>query len=154
MAALDLVPVSVGVRTATAQLVLRAAAAPTTSYVATTNTVNTIGWEYVHFALAYTNGDETSIQIVPQLYDGTTWHDASFKATQATAVSEVTSDVLNLTKATMSTRYGAGTLGNFVLPPVSCIGFQQARLVVKSTGGTPTGTIGVTVTGSITVKTR
>ena len=152
MAALDFVPVTTGSRTATDQLVLRTAAAPTTSYVATTNTCNTIGWEYVLFSIAYTNGDETSIQIVAQLYDGTTWQDTSFKATQGSAVSEVTSDVLQLTKATYSTRYGAGTVGNIALPAISCLGFQQARLLIKSTGGTPTGTIGVTATAGITSK--
>ena len=153
MATVNFVPKSgLSSRTCTDHLVLRAAAVGTTSYVATTNVVNVGGWEYVIVGIDYTNGDETSYQLVPQGYDGTTWRDTGFKATQGSAVSEITSDVLNITKATWSTRYGAGAAGNLALPPISVIGFQQFRVLVKSTGGSPTGTIGITISAGNTDK--
>ena len=153
MATVNFVPV-VGYshRTATAAAVLRVAAAPTTSYVATTNDADCVGWEIVKFGIDYINGDETSIQLVAQGYDGTTWRDLAYKATQGSAVSELTSDVIQLTKATFSTRYGAGTVGNIMTPSFDCLGMQKVRMIVKSTGGTPTGTIAVSVTAAILVK--
>jgi hypothetical protein len=154
MAEVNFVPMSGSShRTASDQRVLRVAAAPTTSYVATTNVVNVHGWEYVIVGVDYTNGDETTIQLVPQGYDGTTWRDFAFKATQGSAVSEVTSDVIQLTKATFSTRYGAGTVGNVALPPICVIGFQQFRVQVKSVGGTPTGLVGITASAGVGIKT-
>lgn len=145
MATLNFVPVSGSTfRTASGQVVLRAAAVGTTSYVATTNDVDTNGWEFVVFSIIYTNGDETSYELKAQGYDGTTWQDLAFKATQSSTVSAISPDVVQLVKATFSAAYGASTLGNIALPPVSCLGFQKVRMVLKSTGGTPTGTIGVT----------
>lgn len=151
MATLTFSPIN-GSRTASDQVVLRAAAVGTTTYTATTNIVDVRGWEYVVVGVDYTNGDETSYQLVPQGYDGTTWRDLGFKATQGSAVSEFTSDVIQITKATWSTRYGATTVGNAALPPISVIGFQQFRVLVKSTAGTPTGTIGITASAGNTNK--
>lgn len=138
-------------RTSTGQVSLRAAAAGTTSYVATTNDVDTSGWDFVVFSVIYTNGDETSYELKAQGYDGTTWQDLAFKATQGSAVSALSPDVLQIVKATFSTAYGAATIANIALPPVSCLGFQKLRMVLKSTGGTPTGTIGVTATAGVYV---
>jgi len=139
-------------RTASGQVILRAPAVGTTSYVATTNDVDTNGWEFVIFSIAYTEGDETSYELKAQGYDGTAWSDLAFKATQATAVSAISPDTVQLVAATFATAYGAGTLGTVALPPVSCLGFQKVRMVLKSTGGTPTGTIGVTATAGCYVS--
>lgn len=135
-----------GPRTVSGLITLRAAAAPTTSYVATTDDALCLGWDEVTFGIVYVNGDETSIQIRPQGYDGTSWRDLTYKAPQATAVSELTPDVVQLTKATFSTFYGAGATATIQLPPCNVAGCRKVRLMVKSTGGTPTGTIAVTAT--------
>jgi hypothetical protein len=152
MATVEFVPAPGTHRTATGALVLRVAAAPTTSYVATTNDAACVGWEIVKFGIDYINGDETSIQLKAQGYDGAGWRDLAYKATQATAVSEVTPDVLQLTKATFSTAYGAGQAGAIMTPSFDCLGMQKVRMVVKSTGGTPTGTIAVSANAAILVK--
>lgn len=149
MATVYFTPITSGPRTATSQLALRTAAAPTTSYVATTNVVSVVGYEFIVFSIIYTNGDETSVELKPQLYDGTTWQDCGYIDAQASLVSALSPNVLQLVKADFSTTYGAATLANVACPPVLCLGFQQARMVVKSTGGTPTGTLGVTATAGI-----
>lgn len=133
-----------GPRTVSGLVTLRAAAAPTTTYAATTDDVNSIGWDEVAFGISYVNGDETSIQIRPQGYDGTSWRDLTYKAPQGTGVSELTPDVIQLTKATYSTFYGAGATATINLPPCNIAGCHKVRVMVKSTGGTPTGTIAVT----------
>ena len=138
-------------RTASDAVNLRTAAVGTTSFVATTNDVDTNGWDFVVFGISYTEGDETSYNVKAQGYDGATWRDLAFKATQGSAVSAVSPDEIVLTAATFATAYGAGTIGNLALPPVSCLGFQKVRMVVKSIGGTPTGTIGITATAGVYV---
>jgi hypothetical protein len=150
MATKTLVPIN-GSRTASDQLALSFAAS-TTSFVAATDDVLVSSWEYIVFSLAYTNGDETSFEVKPQGFDGTTWQDCAFKATQASTVSLITPDALSLAKATFSTAYGAATLANIALPPISCLGFQRMRLMRKHTGGTPTGTLTHTATGGNTNK--
>ena len=142
MATVTFVPASgFSSRTASGEATLRAVAAPTASYVATTNDVSTVGWEFVVFQFTYTKGDETTLQIKPEGYTGTNWIALGYKATQATAVSELSLDIIQLT--------GTQTVAS---PPMSCLGFQKVRCSVKATGGTPTGTIGVTATGAVAVK--
>lgn len=136
-------PVTSGWRTATSAATLQAVAtiASKAAYTATTNTVNTVSWEYVIFSIAYTKGDETSLRMKVEGYDGTSWQPALFVDTQSASYSPVTADLLEAS-ATVS---GA-------LPPVSCLGFQAMRMSFVANGGTPTGTIGCTATAGITVK--
>lgn len=145
MSALDFVPVSVGLRTATAALNLRTAATidSKVAYTASTNTANTVGWEYVHFAIVYAKGDETSIRFKAELYDGTNWQPVIFKDTQLTGYSAISLDLL---EATASLTGG--------LPPILVLGYQQARLSFIANGGTPTGTIGITATASVGIAAR
>ena len=132
-------------RTASAQLVIRGTLSVptvlTSSYVATTTTCITIGWEYVIFGVLYTKGDETSLRIKTELYDGTTWWPTVFKAVQASSYSLLTLDLLEAT---------ASLTG--ALPPVSVVGAQEARISVIANGGTPTGTLAVTAMAGNTVK--
>ena len=151
-------PISTGIRTASEALVVKAAAtALTTSYVAFPSAGNEIvvtGWEWVKFKLTYTNGDETSIQWYVEGYDGVSWGPALFKATQAAAVAELTPDVYNVTKATINTFVGGTTATAFYHPAFDVLAFQQIRIKVKSTGGTPTGTLAISATAGIGISGR
>lgn len=132
-------PTTSGPHTSSDPVTLRAVAAATGSYVATTNDANCLGWDYVVYHITYTKGDETTLQIKPEgSYDGTNFIQMGYKATQGTGVSEITADILQIT----------GSL-TVALPPMSCRGFQKVRVSVKATGGTPTGTVGVTATAGI-----
>lgn len=128
---------------ATDRLTLEATGTLTASYVATTDDANCIGYDYVVFHFTYTTGDETTIQIKPQGFNGTDWVDMTYKAPQGSAVSELTKDVIQVTKASYSTG------DKFASPQLSCHGFQKVRVSHKATGGTPTGTMKVYATAGI-----
>ena len=147
-----------GIRTSSKPATIKAAAtALTTSYVAYPTDgygVLTQAWSGVRFRLGYTNGDETSIQFYVEGYDGTQWGPLLYKADQATAVSEMTPDVYNITKATINTFVGATTLTYFTTPAFDTRGFSKIRIKIKSTGGTPTGTVVVMVIGIMDISGR
>lgn len=151
-------PPLLGFRTASDPATIKAAStALTTSYVAFPTDgygVVVVNWEIVRFRLGYTNGDETSIQFYVEGYNGATWGPLLYKADQATAVSELTPDVYNITKATINTFVGATTLTYFTTPAFDVRGLQKIRIKIKSTGGTPTGTVVITVTGGIDISAR
>lgn len=133
-------PTTSGPDTSSNAIALRASAAITDSYVATTNDANCLGWDYVVFLITYTKGDETTLEIKPEgSYDGTNFIQMGYKATQATGVSAVTADILQIT----------GSL-TVALPPMSVRGFQKVRLSVKgTTPGAGAGTLAVSATASI-----
>lgn len=112
---------------------VRAVAVPTTSYVAgTAFTVDE--HNYVAFLINYTKGDETSLQVQVEssIDGGTTWGVQASEGTPSSGEIAV-DDAFRTYTAT----------GKYWLV-VSPIKADQVRLSVKSTGGTPTGTVGVT----------
>lgn len=141
----DFVPVTTGWRTATSPVVLIVPTTLTTTPVVTAE-VNLIGWEYAHIRLAYVKGSETTARFYVELYDGTNWTVVGLKNSPSSGLSDVTKDVVTLTPA----NYAASD--SVLLPPISVLGFQTLRGYIYYNGGVSPGTLGVTVTASITVK--
>lgn len=143
----DFTPVTTGPRTASSPLSLLTVATIVSKVAyqpgdgTNDKAANTIGWEYVVPLIAYTKGDETSLRCKVELYDGTTWWPALFKATQTASYSAITVDYLE---------FSATTSGALV--PVSVLGFQAARMSFIANGGTPTGTVGYSFVAGCTVK--
>lgn len=121
---------------ASAAAVLRAATTLTSSYVATDPAL-VMGWDVCRFGLDYVKGSETVVLIKPEGYDGTTWRPLANVATQASAVREVTKDILQLTPA----NYAASD--SVVSPAFDCRGLQQVRCSVEYSGGSAPGTLAV-----------
>ena len=144
MSTLSFVPVLTGARTASALVTLNAATdalAASGTYQETAHDAACVGWEFVVFRFVYTKGDETTLQIRPEGYDGTQWVPLGYQAVQASAVSELTKDVIQITGTlTVATR------------PMSCRGYQRVRCSLKTTGGTPTDLVGITASAGNTVK--
>ena len=143
------VPTTAGRLTTADAVTLYAAATVTTSWTATTHDVVCLGWDTVKFGITYINGDETSYQFRAEGYDGSTWRILSYKAAQSGTASEITPDNLNITKATINTYQGGTTAINLATPAFDCTAFQRVRMSMKSTGGTPTGTVAITCTPGI-----
>lgn len=148
MPTVTLAPVSAGARTASEASTLRASAVLTSSYVVSTNDVNVVAWETVTLGFDYNDGDETSVQVYVEGYDGTTWREITVRDTPTLGVSEVTTLILQLSPGNFATSV------NIAAPPIDVRGFQRIRTYQKATGGTPTGTLGVTVTGGIGISAR
>ena len=153
-AILNLPPAAIaGPNTATETLSIRTAVVLTDTYVYS-SAVRTLGLKYLNLLLDYIKGDETSVQIIGQIgvssddtVEGTTWK--SFWITQAPSsagVSEVMAHVIQLTAA----NFGADDSGEI---PINVQAKQVVRFGVKATGGTPTGTLGISATGSVEVMT-
>ena len=124
---------------------LQTATTLASTYTATTNHVLAKGYSEVVFKFVYTKGDETTLQIRPEGSSdgGTTWYPLAYKAPQATGVSELTADIMQIT----------GTL-TVASPPMDRLGHALVRCSVKATGGTPTGTLAVYASASVsTVRT-
>lgn len=120
-------------------IVLRAALAPTASYVATTNAGIALGWDFVVFHVIYTAGNGTALDIKPEgSPDGTNWYPMTYKATQASGESILTLDILEV----------AGTL-TFSTPPCSTAGFQLVRCSVLEAGWSSGGSVAITATAGI-----
>lgn len=134
MALVAVAPVT-GIRTASTEVALRASAALTGSYVATTNHVLAIGWEFAIVKITYTKGDETTLEMeFDGSCDGSTWWPLLRKETPSSGFAAVTADDVQVT----------GSLTG-ALPPVSLQGHAYFRCRVKATGGAPTGTLAVAV---------
>lgn len=120
--------------------VLRAAAAPTSSYVAATllsaDEHNAIG-----LLISYVKGDETSIQIkVESTNDpvgsaNPTWYQ-QVTATPTGGTTVLAPNEYSITAASVATSQGI----SIIVTPVKG---TMYRISVKGTGGTPTGTVGI-----------
>jgi len=138
-----------GPNTASESLEIRADAVLTSGYEYT-SAVRVLGLKFLNLIIDYTKGDETSVQIIGQLgvntdgtVEGTTWKGFYITLSPSTAgISEVVQHLLQLTAAA----HAATSDGEV---PVNVMGKQVVRFGVKATGGTPTGTIGISVTGSM-----
>lgn len=144
MATVQFVPLSGynSAKWATARATLDDTGAVTASWVATTNDVDVVGWDYTVISCTYTTGAETLIRLRPEVYNGTDWVMATYKATQGSAVSEVTLDVLQITKANFTTGDKFTLPGQFVVN-----GFQKFRLSRQGTSGSTFGTLELYVNG-------
>ena len=118
---------------------VRAAAVTTTIYVATTpvDLVSGIRGEFAGFALTIVKGDVTSLEFILEVgdADAVAATDAHwFKVAKATgAIDERTVAAASLA----ATDYLA------VFQDVNLTPYSKVRLKIKSTGGTPTGTVKV-----------
>ncbi len=121
--------------------VLRAALIGTTSYVATDDMV-CLGWHSAVFAIGYKNGAEDSYEVQFEGWNGIEWIILAYKAVQGSGVSVLTTDPVQLVKATYSTRFGAATRGAVSVPPLATDGYSKIRAAVKLTG-TPGGLVDI-----------
>lgn len=128
---------------ATARLTLQAATAVTATYAETATDADCVGYDYVVFHFTYVTGAETLIQVLPEGYNGTDWVAMTYKAAQGSGVSELTKDVIQITKANYSTG------DKFATPQLSVHGFQKVRCSIKGTSGSTFGTLAVGVTAGI-----
>lgn len=129
-------------RWATARLTLEGTGTLDANYTATTNTVNVVGWSWVVLSFTYTTGNETTIQVKPQGYNGTDWVDLCYKATQGSGVSELTKDAIQITKANFTTgdKFGG--------PQVLVRGFHALRCMRKGVSGSTFGTLLIYANGT------
>src|SRR5262245_19396771 len=115
--------------------VVRASATLTGSYVAQTDTLHyseTGDASQLVYLNNYTKGDETSASVKVEFSaDKSTWYQETFSS-----ISSGT-DTLTLGEHTMS------ATGKYVLYVPSCMPFT--RISCKATGGTPTGTMAISV---------
>lgn len=111
--------------------VLRASSALTGSYVASTAAQTALASQ-AQIYVVYTKGDEASAQIKVEVSpDGTAWFQQTFDSiTGGTATESLGEESYSAT-------------GNYLLS--FPIGDAQIRVQCKATGGTPTGTMKVTV---------
>ncbi len=124
---------------------MRAVAVPTTSYVA--GTVVSAGPEGEHNALGilvdYTKGDETSIEVkVESTNDPTSTASGSVKWYQQVTQS-ASGGTVTLTPAIYSMTAASAATEQFWTIIINPVKGQMYRISVKSTGGTPTGTVGI-----------
>lgn len=111
--------------------IVRAVAVPTASYVAGT-VFSTDEHNFLGIFVEYTKGDETSLQLkIESSIDG--------GATYAQQTAEATSG--GTVTVTLAERTFVGT-GNYwvIVTPIKA---YQIKISVKTTAGTPTGTVGV-----------
>lgn len=130
-----------GPPTVTGDATLRSETVLTGIYVASTNHVMVKGFATASFTLVYTKGDETSCEIKFERSNdgGTSWYAMAYKAAQSSSVAAISVDVAQMTASQSVT-----------LPPMSVLGNALLRTSQKATGGTPTGTLAVYVSGGIT----
>ncbi len=134
MADYEFTPVAVGPRTATSQLTLRSAAILTNGAV-DSDTAAVIGYDFIVLRIAFTIGSLTSLTLKVFGYDGTSWTQTGYKATQGSGVSVITPDTLSLT-ATQTV----------ALPPISCLGFQKIKVSVQGVGTVTNSLCAITAT--------
>lgn len=127
-----------GTENASAAAVLRVATALTSSYVAT-DAAPTLGFNCCRFLLGYAKGSETLALVRPEGYDGANWWPLGFKATQASAASDLSKDIISLTPANYAASDSVST------PVFDCRGFQKVRASVEYSGGSAPGTLAVSV---------
>lgn len=122
--------------------IVRAVAAPTTSYVS--GTVFSIDEQnMVGLMVSYTKGDETSIELkVESSIDGGSTFYQQITQSPSGGTITIVPGIYSITAAS----YPSGTSNiTFVISPIKG---DVLRVSVKSTGGTPTGTVGITaITG-------
>jgi len=128
---------------ATNRLTLDGTGTITDTYVATTDDADCVGYDYVVFHFTYTTGAESTIQVRPEGYNGTDWVAMTYKAAQGTGVSELTKDIIQITKANYSTG------DKFSTPQLSCHGFQKIRCSRKGVSGSTFGTLPIYATAGI-----
>jgi len=111
---------------------VRASAALTNAYVVGTNTVSFERHNSLGIEVSYTKGDETSMQMKVEVSNdgGTTWAQETTETTTAGTVAI----------ALAERSYSASGVYSTFLRPVRA---GLARISVKATGGTPTGTVAI-----------
>lgn len=111
---------------------IRAIAVPTASYVAGT-IISTDEHNYAGILVKYTKGDETSIQLKIETSsdDGTTYGQQSAEGSPSSGNIAIDSAYRTFTAT-----------GNYWIT-VHPLKADTVKISVKSTGGTPTGTVGV-----------
>lgn len=124
----------------TGDVSLRASAALTGSYVASTNHVLTKGYSTATVTLTYTKGDEDSCEVKFERSNdgGTTWIALAYVAPQSSSVRAISVDVGQMT-ATQTV----------ALPPIDTSLCALFRVSAKATGGTPTGTLAISACGGV-----
>lgn len=116
--------------------IVRAAAATTTSYVAGTvvgmDEANMIGIQ-----ITIVKNDETSFQFkVESSIDGGTTFGQQVTLTASGGTTTLAPNEYSITGASLA----ATQVINFIINPIKC---DQIKISVKSTGGTPTGTVAI-----------
>lgn len=116
--------------------IIRAVAVPTTSYVAGTvvgiDEHNMIGIE-----VTYVKGDETSIELkVESSIDAGATFSQQVTLSASGGTVTLTPAIYSMTAASAA----ATQLFNFIISPIKG---DVIKVSVKSTGGTPTGTVGI-----------
>jgi hypothetical protein len=158
MADVALTPVAAGIRTASERTLLKAAATAITDayaeYPANPDGLLVVGWDMVRFTFVYTNGDETTIQVVIEGWDGTAWGPLLNLGVLGSGVREAIPEVIQLTKATINTYVGGTTATSFRTPWFDVLGLQKLRVKIKANNAAPTGTVAIYATGGILIAGR
>ncbi len=135
-------PMAVGAASVTRDVTLVAAGtALTNGYVPATdagNCVRTNGYDLVVFKGPYVEGAEDTVQLICEGSSdgGTTWYPLCYKDNQASGVSELTQDVMNMTPGSFT------DIPLWSTPPIDCGGWELLRARAKATGASITGTWG------------
>ena len=133
-------PNSLGFRDRTDETQLRAAAAGTGSDVAT-DALPCGGFSILTPTIDYdATGDETSYTLTPQVsFDGgTRWRRAGFADQPSGGTRALTAPPILITRADYS-----GATNSFTGPPIDVRGASLFRFLVKKTGGSAPGPLGI-----------
>lgn len=121
---------------------LRAIAVVTNALVPT-DAVLVKGYQSVTLKFPYVKGDETTIDIYAEgsSDDGVTWTPLGRFGTTSGGKTPLRKDIFTLAPGDYGANDRAGT------PPLACWGYALVRCQIIGTGGTPTGQVGVVVSG-------
>jgi hypothetical protein len=125
-------------------MTMSAAQTLTGSYVATTDIWWVENFTIVEFWMGWTQGDETSMSVKVQTsYNGTTWGERPIVIDLGAGDGTGDAEPHQLVFTT------ANWPNDPAIAPVFVHGARYVRLMVKATGGTPTGTVQVTCMGCV-----